>query len=66
MPEKTVGVMRCLRCRGTLDQSGREPHRYECPNCGQHYFLVMKLVPVDSDNLPLLETQHAERRQGTE
>lgn len=64
MSGETCGVMRCLRCKGTLERSGREPHRYECFDCKQNYFLVMQLVPVDSDR-PVLEA-HAERCQGTE
>jgi phage FluMu protein Com len=58
-------LMRCLRCKSMLDRSGREPYRYECPNCKQHYFLVMQLVPVDPEEDHLLEEAHADRRQGT-
>lgn len=65
MSDDSVGMMRCLRCRNLLERSGREPHRYECPNCKQNYFLVMQLVPVDSDDKLLLET-HAERRSRTD
>ncbi len=65
MPGESCGVMRCLRCKGVLERSGREPHRYECPDCKQNYFLVMQLVPVDSDGQPLLEA-YAKRRPGTE
>ena len=65
MPDETFSAMRCLRCKSTLDRSGREPHRYECPTCKQHYLLVMQLVPVDSDDR-LLEEAHAERHPGTE
>jgi Zn finger protein HypA/HybF involved in hydrogenase expression len=41
----------CLRCRGILEQSGREPYRFICPECKQHYFLIMQLVPVESESV---------------
>jgi len=41
--------MRCPRCKGKgLSRSGREPYRFICDACGQHYFAVMQLIPVDS------------------
>jgi hypothetical protein len=47
----SVGMMRCLRCKGRgLDRSGREPYRFVCSACGQHYIAVMKLVPVPSND----------------
>lgn len=63
MTEKSVGILRCLRCRGIhLDRSGREPYRMICRDCGQHYHVVMQLVPVDSDDRPLqLEAGVAEQ-----
>jgi len=37
-------------------QSGKEPYRFECGGCGQHYFVVMQLTPVDPPaRTPLLE-----------
>lgn len=68
MPGETGGTMRCPRCRSMLDRSGREPHRYECPNCKQDYFLVMQLVPVPSAHATLCQSEgkeDAERRSGT-
>lgn len=54
--------MRCLRCKAReLHQSGREPYRFICSNCGQHYYAVMQLVPVSSD----VRGQDAGERTGT-
>lgn len=65
--EGNLGVMRCLRCKGRLERSGKEPHRHICSDCGQHYFLQMQLVPVEAPSqIPLLEGNSAERRSGTE
>jgi hypothetical protein len=62
-----IGVMRCLRCKNTLERSGKEPYRYICSSCGQHYFLEMQLIPVEaSRQTPLLEAGSAERRPRTE
>jgi len=64
-----VGLMRCLRCKSTLERSGKEPTRHVCsnPNCGQHYILQMQLVPVEAPRTtPLLEGSDAERSPGTE
>lgn len=59
------GLMRCLRCKGTLERSGKEPYRYICSKCGQHYFLQMQLVPVAPPHeTPLLEGCDAERGEG--
>ena len=57
---KTVGLMRCLRCRNVLHQSGREPYRFVCSSCGQNFIAVMQLVPVDSSR-----EDHAGRCDGT-
>jgi hypothetical protein len=65
--EGSQGVMRCLRCKSTLERSGKEPYRYICSDCGQHYFLQMQLVPVEAPHrTPLLEQDNAERSSGTE
>lgn len=56
------GLMRCTTCRGFLQPSGREPHRYICESCGQNFFVVMQLVPVDPAHRPLLpEVSEGER-----
>ena len=65
MSGETGGVMRCLRCKGMLERSGQEPHRYECIKCRQNFILIMQLIPVDSDR-PVLVEAHAQRREGTE
>lgn len=39
-------LLRCARCNGHLESSGREPFRFVCPSCGQHYFVVLQMVPV--------------------
>lgn len=66
MPLEDSGVLRCLRCKGTnLGRSGKEVYRRECLDCGQHYFLVMQLQPVDPIDTPLLETASAKSDQGT-
>lgn len=51
-------VLRCLRCKGkNLVRSGKEPYRFICEECGQHYFIVMQLQPVDPPaQTPLLES----------
>ena len=56
MPEETASesLMRCSTCRGLLAQSGLEPHRYICSSCGQNFFLVMRLVPVEPLHRPAL------------
>lgn len=60
-----IGVMRCLRCRSYLQRSGHEPHRLECSGCGQNYYAVMQLVPIEAP-LPLLpEVPHVERDKGS-
>jgi len=66
VPEPVTGSLRCLRCRSlNLVRSGREPYRFECQDCKQHYFVVMQLVPVDPDYpTPLLESSRAEQSQG--
>ncbi len=59
--------LRCLRCSSTdLARSGREPHRHICQSCGQHYFLVLQMVPVPSDNRPLLLTTDAKQDSGAD
>jgi hypothetical protein len=59
-------TMRCLRCTGlNLVRSGKEVYRFECSDCGQHYFAVMQLIPVAPPTLsPILESTVAERRSG--
>lgn len=54
--------LRCLRCKSMdLVQTGREPYRRECNECGQNYFLVAQLQPVEPDTRPkLLESNVAE------
>lgn len=54
MSDSSANVMQCLRCRGRLEPSGSEPHRHVCSNCGQNYFLVLRLVPVDPLRPPML------------
>lgn len=69
MGDEGAGLMRCLRCKNTLERSGKEPFRHVCsnPDCGQHYFLQMQLVPVEApDETPLLEGADAERGTGTD
>lgn len=62
-----TGLMRCLRCKGTLERSGKEPTRHICSNCGQHFILQMQLVPVAApQNTPLLEDSSAEHSPGTD
>jgi len=63
-PPKEKGTLRCLRCSSfNLERSGKEPYRYECTECGQHYFVVMQLVPVAPPDRPrFLEPPVAERR----
>lgn len=64
--DQSKHLMRCPRCRTSLMQSGREPQRHICETCNQHYFLVMQLVPVASDDRSLLlETDIAERGSGS-
>lgn len=56
--DKTQGILRCLRC-SSLDivRSGKEPYRHECVGCGQHYIVVLQLVPVAAPDRPhLLES----------
>jgi hypothetical protein len=55
-------ALRCLRCRSfNLVRSGKEVYRHECLDCGQHYFVVMQLVPVANPKpSPLLEIPVAE------
>lgn len=50
---KEAGHMACLRCRGRLSPSGREPYRLICSSCGQHYFAVMQLIEVGSEGRSL-------------
>lgn len=40
-----------------MERSGQELHRYVCTKCGQHYFLVVQLIPTDAPT-PLLEVTH--------
>lgn len=40
------GVMKCLRCKGVLEQSGGEAYRFVCRGCGQNFIATMQLVPV--------------------
>lgn len=62
-----LGLIRCLRCKETLERSGKEPHRLICPQCNQHYMMQMNLVPVDAPRqVQLLEGIDAERGPGTE
>lgn len=59
-PENSRSVMRCLRCRGLkLERSGKEPHRLICKDCGQNFFAVMQLVPVEPLKRPLLLEEEA-------
>ncbi len=66
IPTQETGALRCLRCRGfNLARSGKEAYRHECLDCGQHYFAVMQLVPVDNpEPSPLLENAVAEPGSG--
>jgi hypothetical protein len=60
-----TGALRCLRCRSlNLTRSGKEAYRHECLDCGQHYFIVMQLVPVDNPRSSLLEKSVAEPGSG--
>ena len=63
--DESRSLMRCLRCRGRLEKTGREPYRFACGACGQNYMVVMQLVPVDAGKVPLLESPVAERGQGS-
>lgn len=66
-PVQETGALRCLRCRSfNLARTGKEPYRHECLDCGQHYFVVMQLVPVPAPSkFPLLESPVAEQGSGT-
>jgi rRNA maturation endonuclease Nob1 len=44
-------VMRCTRCRGLLEPSGKEPYRHICSVCGTNFMLVMQVVEVPSVDL---------------
>src|SRR6185369_16378200 len=67
IPAQEPGSLRCLRCRSlNLARTGKEPYRHECLDCGQHYFVVMQLVPVPTPSKsPLLESPVAEQCPGT-
>lgn len=60
--DRNTGNLACLRCkdRSRLQRTGREPYRLECPTCGQNYFVVMQLIPVPSDDRPMLGEPSAE------
>lgn len=64
---KSQGTLRCTRCSSlNLVRSGKEVYRHECLDCGQHYFVVMQLVPVPTpDRTPLLESPVAEPSERT-
>jgi len=56
--DNSASLMRCLRCKSVCQSSGREPHRVVCQGCGQHYLVVMQLVPVEADTrTPILGEQ---------
>jgi hypothetical protein len=63
---ENAGLMHCLRCKGTLERSGKEPYRHICSVCGQHFFLEMRLTPVEAPPLLLQEPAIAERSPGTD
>jgi len=45
-PEE-IGHLRCTHCRGLLAASGQEPYRVICDKCGQNFFVVLRVEPVD-------------------
>jgi len=49
-----TSLMRCIQCRGLLQPSGQEPHRFVCEKCGQNYLAVFQLVAVEPARRPLL------------
>jgi len=60
---KKEGLTRCLRCKDFLTPSGKEPHRLVCPSCGQNFFVVLQLIPVDPRKAtPMLGVGDAEQR----
>lgn len=66
LPPNDRGQMRCLRCRSLqLEHSGMEPYRYICKGCGQHFLVVMQLVPVEPKRVAQLEGGVAERSPGS-
>lgn len=54
---ENLGVLKCLRCRGQLAKSGKEPTRLVCEKCGQEYHAVLHLQPIDPkpESLPELD-----------
>ena len=48
MPE-SGSCIRCLRCSSLkVEATGSDATRYVCSGCGQHYVMVMHMVPVDT------------------
>lgn len=47
MPEN-LGVLKCLRCKGHLVPSGKEPTRIVCANCKQAYHVVLQIIPIET------------------
>jgi len=47
--------IKCLRCKDRLEPSGMEPYRHICVACGQHYFVVVQITPVEPKRVPQLE-----------
>lgn len=50
------GYIRCHGCRGVLEPSGVEVHRFVCRDCRRHYQAVLHFVelPVADSNPALL------------
>jgi len=64
---ENLGKMKCLRCRGPLVTSGKEPTRLVCAQCNQAYHVVLQLIPIDAPaETERLLDQHAEPSRRTE
>ena len=40
------GLVRCPRCKGTLQPSGQEPYRHICKDCGGNFRAVLHFVEI--------------------
>jgi hypothetical protein len=46
--------LRCLRCKSLkVEPTGFDATIFVCPSCGQHYRMLMQMIPVDSPKLAL-------------
>lgn len=54
MPNQDSRI-RCLRCSSLrVEASGFDASRHVCSDCGQHYMMVMQMIPVDPPKQDLL------------